>query len=137
MFSLSRRDVGRGLLLLAVLGLATGVGWRFMTLYTGPWASFARPMREFLTAAAAQDSTRLRQLSESEAVVRRTLAAAQERPQQVGLDHLRLISGRRTGDTTRVIFLHTACSGNMLLVTFRGFGSTARVQDIGLPCSPP
>ena len=131
------RSARRALILLAVLAVVLLLGKRFLTLYTGPWASFVRPTRAYLAAAAAHDSTRLRELGACDSLVQRTLAAASERPEQVALDHLRLISGRRSGDTTRVIFLHTSCSGNMLVLTFRGSGSNARVQDISLPCSSP
>ena len=131
------RSLGRFLVLAGFLGLAALAGARFLTLYTGPWTAFVRPTREFLAAASAHDSIRLAKLGASEDLIQRTLTAAVQRPSQVGLDRLRLVSGQRSGDTTRVFFSHSGCSGNILTLSFVGTGSRARVQDVSLPCGPP
>ncbi len=120
-----------------VAGFAVFLGARLLTLYTSPWAPFVRPTREFLSAAAAHDSIRLAALGTPDTVIRRTLAAATKHPNQVGIDRLRLISGRRSGDTTRVTFFHGGCSGNLLVLTFVGRASRPRIHEASLPCSRP
>jgi hypothetical protein len=134
---MQRRFLGRFLVLLGFLGLAGLAGARFLTLYTGPWTAFVRPTREFLAAASAHDSMRLAKLGASEDLIQRTLKAAVQRPSQVGLDRLRVISGQRRGDTTSVVFAHSGCSGNILIMSFVGTGSRVRLNDVSLPCGTP
>ena len=129
-----RRFVPRVLVPVVFVALALLLGQRLLNLYTGPWASFLRPTGEFLLAAADHDSTRLARLGASEALIRKTLAAAELHPDQVGLDQLRLFNGERSGDTTRVTFSHSGCSGGILVVTFVGSSSPPRIQDANLPC---
>jgi len=121
----------------AFVVLALLLGQRLLTMYRGPWASFLRPTREFLLAAAGHDSTRLARLGASKELIQRTLATAQLHPDQVGLDQLRLFNGQRSGDTTRVTFSHGGCTGGILVVTFVGTGSHPRIRDASLPCDVP
>jgi len=132
-----KRFLPRALVPAAFVALALFLGQRLLNLYTGPWASFLRPAHDFLLAAAGHDSTGLAHLGASEELIQRTLAVAAAHPDQVALDQLRLSSGSRSGDTTRVTYFHSGCAGNILVLTFVARGSRSRIQDASLPCEAP
>ena len=118
------------------VGFAAVGTWMVLNRYTGPWAPFVQPTRQLLSAALAHDSTRLARLSVSPSLVHFLLEAAGQHPEQfASFSELRAIGGQRVGDTTQVTFAHQWCSDNLLILTFRGSASQARVQDINLPCA--
>ena len=130
--------VGRGLIAVMSLCLAVAGLWMVLNLYTGPWASFVRPTREFLSAALAGDTARLTRLSTSGSLVRLALRTAAVHPEQfASIKELRVIGGRRAGDTTWVTFAHSGCADNFLALTFRGTGAHTQIKDINLPCGSP
>src|SRR6185295_18675675 len=104
-----RGPVRRFLVVGAGLAATAAVGWWLSGLYSvpSPWDEFELPAREFLEAAAGRDSARLRQLVVSPAVVASALrSVAEDSASFSTLGPLVLTKGRRTGDTTRVVFLN-------------------------------
>ena len=124
--------VGVGLLALGA------VGWRLFGLYSVPsrWDQFLQPTRDFLEAAARRDSAALSRLVLSPATVVSTLQAVSQSPASFSaLGPLELMKGRRTGDTTRVVFINGGCRNHMVTFTFVGTGAGARVKEFSPPCS--
>ncbi len=129
------RAVGRAFVVMAFGALAGLLIWRIPHLYEGRWESFVGPAREFLEAGAARDSARLVRLGASPAAIERALTTASKHPEQLVIGRFRVISGTRSGDTVQVRFFYPACSGNVLIITFRA-GGRAQVADVSLPCPP-
>ena len=116
-------------------------GSYFVSLYSVPraYARYVQPMRRFLAAAIALDSTSLAGMGASPAAVDWGLSAARANP--VGLQdlhrHLGASWGGTAGESTLVLFRgsrESPCYSKPLLVTFTGSPSAARVWAITGEC---
>ena len=134
---MSWRALGRGLVLLTYVALSAVLVWRLFGLYEGRWASELSRTRNLIRIAAAGDTARLSRLVASPGVMRRVLAAAASHPEQFKEERrLRVVTGRRAGDTTRVTFGHVPCRRQVVVVTFLKTDAGTRIEDAGLPCAP-
>ena len=94
-------------------------------------------VERFATAAAAQDSSALRRLAESDEVARWALEAARLRPAIfTGLRGAVHVKRARVAADTVVMVYHTlgACADRPIVVTFVGPASTSRVSRIETDC---
>ncbi|MEO8448661.1 MAG: hypothetical protein ABI647_02650 [Gemmatimonadota bacterium] len=118
--------------------LAAGaIGWWLLGLYSvsSPWDQFEKPAREFFEAAVARDSGRLKRLASPAALAFVLERAAQDSGSFSVLGPLVAMKGRRTGDTSRVVFLNGGCRNHMVTITFVGLGKAAKVRDFTPPCA--
>lgn len=132
------RRLGQWLVMGAWTALAGILLWRILGLYQGPWEEFAGQTREFLRMASIQDSASLVSLGGSTEAIHQALETARQHPEQLVLNRrLEVMEGHQEGDSARIAFVYPACASNLLMVTFRGSGWKARIEDVSLPCGVP
>mgnify|MGYP001335415261 CR=1 FL=1 len=117
----------------------TALGWVLLTRYSGSsrFDPHRRILRDFFSAAAAHDTTRLRHLVSSEQPLRWALsAAARDRRILPDPDGALEISGasRSAGTEDVVLWVGGPCAEQPYIVTLVGEGRNRRIESVRTDC---
>lgn len=131
--------------LVVALILAAGlIGWRLVTLYSGPrpYSHYLPKVRAFLAAASASDSVALAATGASPAAIEWGLATSRQKPFVLrALSHgLGVSGGEQAGKSTFVLFRSTdpgICHNKLVGATFEGAPRSARLVAISTECGQP
>jgi hypothetical protein len=103
-----------------------------------PGTAFAKPAREYIHAALAQDSLALTRLSASPTPVTWALRAARTRPDSLAAwaGHVETWTGTRMGDTTQVLVFAPSdrCSHVPIVLRFVVSAGHTKVAEAGSAC---
>jgi hypothetical protein len=125
------------LVLAALLGVAAVLWVQPYTVFS-PYGSYSDPARQFLRAALLHDSLALQRQAGSPGPVKWALDAARANPQDLAIwaQALRPLNGRRTGDTTVVVFQTSTrtCYLRPLVVSFAASLGRPRILKMSSSC---